>query len=153
DTEHRLDIVHDGKSAIRQFAAVHYDVVLMDVHMPAMDGYTATRAIRSLEAERKAARTPIIAVTADAYAESIDRALRSGCDGHLSKPIIRSALLETLGRFAKAAEREIVEVDDLLGLIPRYLENRRRDLGAMKEALERGDFDLIWTLGHNLKGT
>jgi signal transduction histidine kinase len=163
DTGHQMDVVRDGPSAIREFAARAYDAVLMDVHMPTMDGYEATRELRALELERGAARTPVLAVTADAFAESVARAIEAGCDGHLAKPILRAALLEALDRCATETERDRgrarVEVDaDLARITTSYLEKRRRDVQGVqallsKDALDDADLDRIFTVGHNLKGT
>ena len=65
--------------------------------MPVMDGYEATTRIREREAELRAPRTPIIALTADAYEEDTAHALRVGMDGHLAKPYTRDQLREVLG--------------------------------------------------------
>jgi CheY-like chemotaxis protein len=170
DTSHELHLAEDGASAIRKFASAEYDIVLMDMHMPVVDGCVAVREIRALEKHRQIGPTPIIAITADAFPESIERAMSSGCTGHLSKPVLRTTLLDALHRYTKdrpggdrqrpSSERSqrpippIVGVDeDLQRLIPGYLDTRRKDVRAMTDALSRGDFDLIWTLGHNMCGT
>ena len=83
------DIADNGQAGVRQFsasAAHFYDAVLMDIHMPVMDGYEAARAIRALG--RPDAKTvPIIAMTADAFAEDIQKCLDAGMNGHIAKPI------------------------------------------------------------------
>lgn len=63
-----------------------YDVILMDIHMPVMDGYEAARRIRQLE-EVTNITTPVIAVTADSLPEDINQAMKSGMNGHVSKPV------------------------------------------------------------------
>jgi signal transduction histidine kinase len=156
DTEHQVEVARDGISAIRLFSEASYDIVLMDVHMPMMDGYAATRAIRALEEKRGGPRTPVVAVTADAFAEAIGRAQEAGCDHHLTKPILQSDLFEALSKCACASESTSsrAEVDPgLARLAAVYLERRKRDVDALKEAVDKGEFDKIWTLGHNLKGT
>jgi DNA-binding NarL/FixJ family response regulator len=70
------------------------DLILMDLRMPGMDGLTATRVLRQKPAFRG---TPIVAVTAAAFAEDRAEALGAGCDAHLTKPVLRDALLQTLG--------------------------------------------------------
>ena len=73
----------------------YYRMVLMDVQMPVMDGYAATKAIRALE-DKALAGIPILAMTANAFEEDRQAALRCGMNGHIAKPIDISALIETL---------------------------------------------------------
>ncbi len=85
--------VEDGLEAIAAFGDGAFDVVLMDMQMPRMDGLTATRAIRALEAERGAARTPIVMLSANALMKHRHEALDAGADLHVSKPITAANLL------------------------------------------------------------
>ena len=80
----------------------HYDAVLMDVRMPVMDGLAATRAIRALDRE-DAKRIPIIAMTANAFDEDVQRSLQAGMTAHLSKPVEPERLYETLDKLIHAA--------------------------------------------------
>ena len=91
-----LIIVGDGAEAIEAEAAGRYDLILMDLHMPNVDGLTATRTIRASEAERGARRTPIVALTADALAEHVIASRAAGADFHLAKPIKPNALVQVL---------------------------------------------------------
>ncbi|MGQ0658051.1 MAG: response regulator [Chromatiales bacterium] len=91
-----IDEAENGEVALEKFRQEHYDIVLMDMQMPIMDGYAATRAIRALEFEQRRAATPIIALTAYAIREDIDKCLQVGCSAHLSKPIKRATLLQAL---------------------------------------------------------
>jgi signal transduction histidine kinase/ActR/RegA family two-component response regulator len=91
-----LSIVADGAEAIAAEAAGHYDLILMDLHMPNVDGLTATRAIRAAEAHRGGTRTPIVALTADALAEHMAATRAAGADRHLAKPIKPDALVDIL---------------------------------------------------------
>ena len=89
--------VDDGAQAVAAFEAGTFDVVLMDMQMPCMDGLTATRAIRALEAARPGvARTPILMLSANAMAEHRDAARDAGADLHLAKPVTARDLLTTL---------------------------------------------------------
>ena len=99
-----LIIVGDGAEAIEAEAAGRYDLILMDLHMPNVDGLTATRAIRASEAERGAGRTPIVALTADALAEHVVASKAAGADFHLAKPIKPDALVEVLIDILNARE-------------------------------------------------
>jgi signal transduction histidine kinase/HAMP domain-containing protein len=91
-----IDEANDGKEALALFEASPentYDIIYMDVQMPVMDGYETTRAIRALN--RKDAKTvPIVALTANAFKEDIDRALESGMNAHLAKPVEMDKCLE-----------------------------------------------------------
>ena len=96
----RCEIVPNGRLAVERFNAAppdRYDMILMDVQMPEMDGYEATRRIRASGGPR-AKEIPIVAMTANAFAEDVRHALDAGMNGHLSKPINMDAVRELLGR-------------------------------------------------------
>ena len=100
-----VEWAQDGAIACEMFAAsapFHYDVVLMDVRMPNMDGLEATRVIRSM-ARMDAERVPIIAMSANAFADDVLASLKAGMNAHLSKPIDISELTRTI---ANALEGE-----------------------------------------------
>jgi CheY-like chemotaxis protein len=82
-----LEIVDDGAAAVEAWDAGDYDVILMDVQMPVMDGISATREIRSREAVQARARTPIIALSANAMVHQVKEYMAVGMDGHVAKPI------------------------------------------------------------------
>ncbi len=96
-TPYQLDEVENGRQAIERFiAAGDYDLVLMDIQMPEVDGYTATRAIRDWEREHSRARTPIIALTASVFNEAVRLTRAAGCDAHVGKPISKANLLRAI---------------------------------------------------------
>jgi signal transduction histidine kinase/CheY-like chemotaxis protein len=95
---HRVDSAADGAEALAAVERDTYDVVLMDVQMPVMDGLEATRRIRGLDGGR--GRVPILAVTASALPEQVEACRAAGMDGHLPKPIDRESLLAAVGRLA-----------------------------------------------------
>ncbi|HBL18768.1 MAG TPA: hypothetical protein DD417_18910 [Elusimicrobia bacterium] len=99
-TRVRLESAENGEEAVDKFRSGKFDLVLMDMQMPVLDGYAATRRIRAWETENGMGRTPIVALTADAMPENVALAKASGCDEHLAKPIRGAALLETLRRYA-----------------------------------------------------
>ena len=91
---HIVDVAETGADAVAAVGASDYDVVLMDVQMPVLDGIGATRQIRALPPPKNA--VPIIAVTAHAMAGAREQYLASGMDGYLSKPLDPQTLLQTL---------------------------------------------------------
>ena len=95
----KVDTAENGAIAVEKvtyYSEGFYDVILMDIQMPVMDGYTATRKIRSLE-NKAIAKIPIIAVSANAFDEDRQTSLEAGMNGHLAKPIVVDELLEVLG--------------------------------------------------------
>jgi PAS domain S-box-containing protein len=93
-----IDIARDGVEAIDAASRGDFDLILMDVQMPVMDGLTATRRIREME-DAGARRIPIIAMTANVLPEQVARCLEAGMDDHIGKPIDPAALVETLSRW------------------------------------------------------
>ena len=93
----------NGAQAVERFQSERFDVVLMDVQMPVMDGYAATRAIRAFERQAGRPRTPVIALTANAVKEDMERSLEAGCDDHLTKPIKKQTLLGALRQRLESA--------------------------------------------------
>ncbi|WP_051694059.1 ATP-binding protein [Desulfohalovibrio reitneri] len=91
----------NGKEALDLFTQYAPDLVLMDIQMPVMDGYEATRAIRRHEDERGLPPTPIVALTAHAFESDRDHCLRAGCTAFLAKPVRKKQLLETVEQLAK----------------------------------------------------
>ncbi|MFN6980380.1 MAG: ATP-binding protein [Brevundimonas sp.] len=105
DMPTELVVVEDGRQAVEAFRKGGFDLVLMDMQMPVMDGLTATAAIRALEAEENRARTPIIMLTANALPDHVEAGRVAGADGHLSKPITLVGLLDGVAAALSAAER------------------------------------------------
>ncbi|HIJ79147.1 MAG: response regulator [Desulfobulbaceae bacterium] len=101
NTPHALEFAENGKIAVDIFKNKRYDLVLMDIEMPEMDGYTATRTIRRWERETQAKKTPIIALTAHALKEHELASAEAGCDGHMAKPIKKAALLDMIQKITE----------------------------------------------------
>ena len=96
-----IDVAVDGEEAVERMAKVRpgqYDLILMDIQMPHMDGYEATRRIRAME-DAALANIPIIAMTANAFEEDRKDAISAGMDGHVAKPIEIPRLVEALKEF------------------------------------------------------
>jgi CheY-like chemotaxis protein len=96
DGPYELEIAENGAIGVEKFVRGDFDFVLMDMQMPVMDGYAATRAIRQWEKAQGKAPTPIIAVTANGLQEEREKSLAAGCTAHMVKPIRREELLETV---------------------------------------------------------
>ena len=96
---HVVDVAEDGAEALARFRATPYDLVLMDVQMPVLDGNAATRAIREWERAEGRSPTPILALTANAFSEDVQRSLDAGCTAHLSKPISKASLLAAIAGY------------------------------------------------------
>jgi CheY-like chemotaxis protein len=106
--------VDDGAQAVQAYQTGGFDLVLMDLQMPVMDGFTATRHIRDYEGWRK--RTPIVALTANAMAGQMERCLAAGMDGFLTKPIEVERLREVVHKYCSPEGKALDEdtVDTLL---------------------------------------
>ena len=103
-----VDVAENGARAVEMLKASspgYYQLVLMDIQMPVMDGYTAAKAVRGLE-NQKLASIPIIAMTANAFEEDKKEALRCGMNGHIAKPIDVDLLMETLEKILKTDSQE-----------------------------------------------
>jgi PAS domain S-box-containing protein len=100
----RVDTVGDGAEAVRAIADLPYDLVLMDVQMPEMDGLEATRQIRAGEARRGGRRLPIVALTAHALPQDREQVLKAGMDDYLTKPLDPRAINTVLGKWLPTAD-------------------------------------------------
>jgi signal transduction histidine kinase/CheY-like chemotaxis protein len=98
-----LVCVADGSEALEAYQAGGYDLVLMDMQMPVMDGLTATAEIRAFELQRGWTRTPVLMLTANAMPEHIEAGRKAGADGHLAKPVTMATLLTGIDQVLTAA--------------------------------------------------
>ncbi|HKV53039.1 MAG TPA: response regulator [Candidatus Binataceae bacterium] len=108
---HHLDFAENGSEALDKFTTHQYDLVLMDIQMPMMDGLEATRKIRQWEMAHNRPPVPIVALTAYALEDDVKRALAAGCDLHLSKPIKKTILLDCIHRLGRASKDSRENVD------------------------------------------
>ena len=155
-----VDFVEDGASALEKLQTGRYDLALMDVHMPRMDGYAAVRAFREYEQANNLPPLPVLALTADAFKDAVEKSLAAGFTMHLAKPIRKTTLLEAIARHgqghaeaAPTAKLDVVVDAELASIVPKFISNVRRNPSAIAAALARGDFGTIRSLGHNMKGT
>ncbi|MBF0622690.1 MAG: response regulator, partial [Magnetococcales bacterium] len=95
---HSIDIAENGQLAVEAHIKHHYDLIFMDMQMPVMDGYTATREIRAWEKQYGHAPVPIVALTAFAMREDIQKTLDAGCSMHITKPFKKRHLVTAIDR-------------------------------------------------------
>src|SRR5207248_5486581 len=148
-----------------------YDLVLMDCHMPQMDGFTATAEIRRWE-ERSGRHTPIIALTADALSGDAEKCLAAGMDDYLAKPVTAERLAAVVARWvegheeqavaASHADRDAVDPAVLEGLraaglldevVALYVRETPTQLEGLRRAAERGEASTLAEVAHSLKGS
>ncbi|MBI4425507.1 MAG: response regulator [Elusimicrobia bacterium] len=159
----RVDVVGDGAAACERFAQDVYDVVVLDMRMPVLDGYGAAQKIRAIEAARGPSRVPIIALTANLGAEEARRSMDSGCTAHLGKPFAKEDLLAMIRQSARPSAApapasgvpaaETVRVDpEIADLVRDFMGRLRREAAALHEALGRGDYADAAERAHKLTG-
>ncbi|MCA9706670.1 MAG: response regulator [Myxococcales bacterium] len=173
------DVVGDGAEAVEAFRRLPYDLVLMDVRMPTMDGYEATIRIRALEAST-GGRIPIVALTADALTDQRQRVLDVGMDDCITKPATIQALVAVLERWldagpapeptqeprppdadtvldaAQLEELHALAGDDaefVSGLFQTFFDVGEQSLGSLRDALARGSATELSQRAHALKGS
>jgi two-component system sensor histidine kinase/response regulator len=172
---HQVTVAHNGREALARTQAQRFDVILMDVQMPEMDGLEATRAIRGLETGREG-RVPIVGVTAHAMKGDRERCLGAGMDGYLPKPIRPAALFaaieETVGQGPStsappeepAANEIVLDEASLLALVggdsalirelaALFLQDSPARIAEMAKALDAGDRTALERAAHTLKGS
>jgi CheY-like chemotaxis protein/HPt (histidine-containing phosphotransfer) domain-containing protein len=155
DTAHHLTFVNNGQEAVHALHAADFDLVLMDLQMPVMDGLNATDRIRTMERRQGRPAIPIVALSANARPQDVRMSLEAGCNAHISKPISKRRLLAAVEEHgATQGEQDQPALSPgLAALVPRYLESRRSDAVALTALLGQGDFEAIRRIAHNLKGT
>ncbi len=174
---HGITIADNGREAVRMSEEQNYDVVLMDIQMPEMDGLEATKAIREQE-EKTGGHIPIIAMTAHAMKGDKERCLEAGMDDYLTKPVQIKELYNTLEGIEKVSEKpgetescqatEVTEsetvnkeavlakvggdmefLEELIGVL---VKSSDRDLQKIEEAVANGDMEALKRSAHSLKG-
>ncbi len=177
DTPFILETAENGAEAVTIFKRSSFDMVFMDIEMPVMDGYEATRRLRQWEKEQGLEATPIIALTAHAFVRFRKKCMEAGCSDYLTKPIRRASLIHTISAHLKHDRKEStrktgshsppkntatadpeqspqVSLDPKIRkLIPRFLENKREDALELIRTLESGDMEKLQKLSHTVKGT
>jgi len=178
---YRADLAADGREAIEALRRQDYQLVLMDCQMPELDGYEATRMIRSGAAEVINPRVPIVAMTAHAMAGEREKCLAAGMDDYVSKPIDPQALADTIARCLQAsrpdpsareakastdeprAQEPVLDrqalCEKLFGdegladeIVSGFVADARSQIAAMRQTLDAGDLQALGKKAHTLKG-
>lgn len=147
----RVTLARDGAEAVEKGLADHYDLILMDMQMPKMDGLEATRLLR-----QAGVSVPIVALTANAMEQHRQQAEEAGCDGFLSKPIDTNGLRQLLQQYLQQCSEQPpqpqrVEMDGDLQQL--FVERTAESCGALQQALEKEAWEEVARLAHMVKGT
>jgi len=137
-----------------------FDLILMDIDLPGLDGHATTRLIQEWQAQRGVAPTPIVALSAHAMAEEVRASLAAGCAAHVAKPVDRATLLRTVRHYARPIRTDQaspphapVLAEGVAELVPRYLASKPKQIEEARVSLAAKDFETIRRFGHNLRGT
>ncbi|MDD9937506.1 MAG: ATP-binding protein [Myxococcales bacterium] len=178
----RVRTVEDGAQAVEVLCAAHdYAIVLMDWHMPVLDGLEATVKVRAWERARGAPPVPVVAFTASAFDDEVERCREAGMDGVLSKPLTRANLIRVVARHVlergsspdvgrsaarpsepapintsmieQLRELESLEPGFLAEMVARYLSSAPARLDELAAALERADGEALRAAAHALRGS
>ncbi|MCP4133506.1 MAG: PAS domain S-box protein [bacterium] len=164
-----VEIANNGEEAVDKFRNNTYDLILMDVHMPVMDGIEATRQLLSMEKQEKRIHTPIVALTADAISGDREKLINQGMDDYLSKPINTTRLIKILQLYLHqdtieknkdeipyelhaAASDMGVKVNVLKKLLIKFLTGTERYTTAIQQRLEQNSYEAVFQEAHKLKG-
>ncbi|WP_456373661.1 EAL domain-containing protein [Thiolapillus sp.] len=176
-----VDVVENGMEAVQHFAEHRYDMVLMDWHMPEMDGAAATQRIRQMEKAQGSVRTPVVALTADVQKGIREQCRIAGVDDYLSKPFSQTQLADLLARWlgsphdgddqggivaAPETEASVIDDDaleqlrqlgkssgrDVLGkVVEHFLRQAPGELADLDHALKEKDAEKLRRVAHGLK--
>jgi CheY-like chemotaxis protein len=161
---HEVTVAGDGALAVQAHASGHFDLVLMDVHMPGISGLEATRIIRKFEDISNRPRTPIIALTASAMEGDRIRCLEAGMDDYVSKPLQARELLHALERHLSRRQAEDGRRDAYRSALEQadpqtveiiagpFLDELPKEMSAMSAAVAHGDAHALALRAHSMKG-
>jgi len=151
---HSVEEAPNGRVAVEMFRAAEFDLVLMDMQMPELNGHEACRAIRRLESEAGRSPVPILAVTGRTAPEDVRACLDAGCDDHLAKPVDPDALLAAVDGYAPKHHGRLLRVHgSSVEEIDLYLHERHNDLAGLRFALEAGDLGAVSSVARELERT
>jgi len=173
NTPFTYETAENGQEAVQKFKDSSFDFVFMDIEMPVMDGYKATRQLRRWEHEQNIQETPVVALTAHAFVRFRKKCMAAGCSDYLTKPVRRDTLINTIsshlqrnqpvastGNSEASPQRQSpqappkVSLDPkIMKLIPRFLENKRDDAQKLMATVRSADMTELKSQAHTIKGT
>ena len=146
-----VDLIRDNRE---------FDLILMDIDLPGLDGLAATGLIREWQAGRGVPPTPIVALSAHAMEDEVRASLNAGCAAHVAKPVDRATLLRTIRQYARPTSRAQASppaipklAEGVATLVPGYLASKPKQIEEARACLAARDFEPIRRFGHNLRGT
>jgi two-component system, sensor histidine kinase and response regulator len=148
----QIEVADNGAIGVEKFMRGSFDIVLMDIQMPVMDGYTATRKIRQWEMEQDCDPTPIIALTAHALNKEAELILAAGCDLHLTKPIRKARLIATLRSFQKNSSKSDIAYHTQPENSNDELTNTSNNSDSGSNETKSIDLETLETLRHDIGG-
>ena len=166
----KVEIADNGKIAVEKATAEKFNLILMDMQMPEMDGYQATALLR-----QQGQTTPIIALTAHAMSQDRKKCLKAGCNDYLSKPVNGPQLIQTVAQHcdgqdssaqqnsaepvqkpsidsAQETRSEFADDPDFTDIIAQFVVGLPDKISSMRDALDHSDFETLQRLAHQLKG-
>ncbi len=149
--KYQVMVAENGQQAIEMLEENKFDLLLMDMQMPIMDGYEATRRIRQMSQFHD---LPIIALTAHAMKGDYEKCIEAGCNDYLAKPVKRDTLLKTIKQYLKESNKKTRSRDiGIEALVPWYLQDLSEEMDKLKYAAKVNDFTTVQYIGHGLKGS
>ncbi len=177
NTPYSLTTATNGAEAVTLFKQSAFDLVIMDIEMPVLDGYEATKQLRLWEEERHLEATPIIALTAHAFVRYRKKCIEAGCSDYLTKPVRKDTLIQTLSthlnpeqetsnRNTTSADgtKDLKETDldeipkvtldpKIKKLLPSFLKNKRSDAKSLLQSIATKNMEELSRQAHAIKGT
>lgn len=153
---YQLTVVGNGQEALEVLDQQKFDIVLMDMQMPVMDGYEATRRIRNIEEFKK---LPVIALTAHAMKGDCEKCLSVGCNDYLAKPVKKDMLIKAIKQFTISpgedakGKRLRYREKGIESLVPWYLQDLAGEIDKLKQSAKMNDLVTVRYIGHGLKGS
>lgn len=151
-----LQWAENGRQGLEAFRYERFDIVLMDLQMPEMDGISATLLMRQWEQEQGLTPTPILIISADSLNETRQRATAAGASGYITKPISRAELFGALNQHIQLGIPGSSDPDHfrtlLQPLLPRFFTQMRHDIEAMARAIDKSELKVLAGLAHAAKG-